>query len=160
VVSVDAAGGGSEGDYCAVQAIDQLTGMQCAELQARMSPRELAKAAAEIATEYNGAMLVVERNNHGATVLAYLEQMAGANVYVGRDGMAGWLTDVASRPRMLSELAVLLTCAPGLFRSRRLLQEMRSFVVDEHGRAAAATGCHDDLVMSMAIGQAVRGMIA
>lgn len=160
VVSVDAAGGGSEGDYGAVQVIDQATGMQCAELQARMSPRELAKTAAEIAHEYNGAMLVVERNNHGTAVLAYLEQEIGANVFVGRDGVPGWLTDAASRPRMLSELAVLLASSPRLFQSERLLQEMRSFVVDAHGRAAAAAGCHDDLVMSMAIGQAVRASIA
>lgn len=160
VASVDAAGGGSDGDFCAVQVIDQATGMQCAELQARMSPRELASRAAAIAREYNGGMIVVERNNHGTAVLAYLEQEAGANVYVGRDGMPGWLTDVASRPRMLSALAVLLASSPELFRSERLLQEMRSFVVDTHGRAAAAAGCHDDLVMSMAIGQAVRQMIA
>ncbi len=160
VVSVDAAGGGSAGDYCAVQVIDQTTGMQCAELQARMSPRELARQTAEIAREYNGGMIVVERNNHGAAVLAHLEQEAGANVFVGRDGMPGWLTESASRPRMLSELAVLVSSSPGLFRSERLLQEMRSFVVDTHGHAAAAAGCHDDLVMSMAIGQAVRGMIA
>jgi len=160
VVSVDAAGGGSEGDYCAVQVLDQATGMQCAELQARMQPRELARRAAEIAREYNGGMIVVERNNHGAAVLAYLEQEPSVNVFVGRDGMPGWLTESASRPRMLSQLAVLLSSSPGLFRSDRLLQEMRSFVVDTHGRAAAAVGCHDDLVMSMAIGQAVRGMIA
>jgi len=93
-------------------------------------------------------------------VLAYLEQEPSVNVFVGRDGMPGWLTESASRPRMLSQLAVLLSSSPGLFRSDRLLQEMRSFVVDTHGRAAAAVGCHDDLVMSMAIGQAVRGMIA
>jgi hypothetical protein len=40
--------------------------------------------------------------------------------------------------------------------SRRLLAECRTFVADERGRAAAAAGSHDDLVMAMAIGQAVR----
>lgn len=40
--------------------------------------------------------------------------------------------------------------------SERLLLECRSFAVDEHGRAAAARGAHDDLVMSMAIAHAVR----
>jgi hypothetical protein len=101
-------------------------------------------------------MLVVERNNHGAAVLAYLEQERGVNVFVDRDGLPGWLTDASSRPRMLSRLAVLLSSSRSLFRSGRLLAEMRSFVVDERGRAAAAMGCHDDLVMSMAIAQAVR----
>ena len=70
--------------------------------------------------------------------------------------MPGWLTDSASRPRMLGRLAVLLSSQPELLASERLLLECRSFVTDEHGRAAAATGTHDDLVMSMAIAQAVR----
>ncbi|MEZ2347377.1 terminase [Terriglobus sp. RCC_193] len=156
IAAVDVAGGGSEGDYSAVQVVDIATGMQCAELQMKMSPRDLTKVAAEIAQEYNSAMLVVERNNHGAAVLAYLEQERGVNVFVDRDGLPGWLTDAASRPRMLSGLAVLLPASRSLFRSGRLLAEMRSFVVDERGRAAAAVGCHDDLVMSMAIAQGVR----
>jgi len=160
VLGVDVAGGGSEGDFSAVQVVDVATGMQCAELQVRVSPRDLAKAAAEIARMYNGAMLVVERNNHGAAVLAYLENEPGANVFVGRDGMPGWLTDAASRPRALSALMRLVSAENGMFHSERLMEEMRCFVVDEHGRAAAASGCHDDLVMAMAIAQDVRARIA
>ncbi len=160
VLGVDAAGGGSRGDFAAVQVIDQKTGMQCAELQARLGPADLARASAELAREYNGGLLAVERNNHGAAVLAYLKQMAaeqaGLRLYAGRDGMAGWLTDVASRARMLSEFAALVSREPELIASERLLLECRSFVTDEHGRAAAARGAHDDLVMSMAIAQAVR----
>lgn len=160
IAAVDVAGGGSDGDYSAVQVLDVATGMQCAELQVKLSPRELARIASEISREYKGAMLVVERNNHGAAMLAYLEQERGVNVFVDRDGVPGWLTDAASRPRMLSALAVLLSSSRSLFHSERLLAEMRSFVVDERGRAAAAKGCHDDLVMSMAIAQAVRSRMA
>lgn len=160
IAGVDPAGGGSEGDFSAVQVIDLATGVQCGELQARLAPRDLAKVAADLAREYNRAMLVVERNNHGLAVMAYLEHQSDGNIYTGRDGLPGWSTDVASRPRMLSGLAVLLSQHPELFRSERLLGECRSFVTDEHGRAAAARGSHDDLVMSMAIAQAVRGIIA
>lgn len=161
IVAADAAGGGSEGDFAAVQVIDRQTGVQCAELQARLAPRDLARAVAELAREYNGALLTVERNNHGAAVLAYLErEMAGSaapvTLYEGADRMPGWLTDAASRPRMLGGLAALLSAQPELFQSERLMLECRSFVTDAHGRAAAAPGAHDDLVMSMAIAQAVR----
>jgi len=38
-----------------------------------------------------------------------------------------------------------------------LLGECRTFVAGEKGRAGAASGAHDDLVMSMAVAQAVRG---
>ncbi len=157
IVAADAAGGGSEGDFAAVQVIDRATGRQCAELQARLPPRDLARSAAELAREYNGALLVVERNNHGSAVLAFLETEPGPlQLYAGPDRMPGWLTDAGSRPRMLSSLAVLLSQQPGLIASDRFLQECRSFVTDERGRAAAARGAHDDLVMSMAIAQAVR----
>jgi hypothetical protein len=156
IIAADAAGGGSAGDFAAVQVIDEGTGMQCAELQARLSPRELAHAAADLAREYNGALLVVERNNHGNAVLALLESEGGLNLYLGRDRMPGWLTDAASRPRMLQEFAKVLCQRPELIASERLLLECRSFAVDEHGRAAAARGSHDDLVMSMAIAHAVR----
>ncbi len=161
IVAADPAGGGSEGDFAAVQVIDRATGVQCAELQARLSPRDLARVAAELAREYNGALLVVERNNHGSAVLAYLEkELAGCaapvTLYESADRMPGWLTDSASRPRMLGRLAVLISSQPELMASGRLLLECRSFVTDEHGRVAAAAGAHDDLVISMAIAQAVR----
>ena len=157
VVAADAAGGGNAGDFAGVQVIDVATGMQCAELQARLSPRDLARVSADLAKEYNGAQLVIERNNHGAAVLAFLEKDETAiNLYVGHDRMPGWLTDAGSRPRMLREFATLLCQRPELIASERLLLECRSFAVDEHGRAAAARGSHDDLVMSMAIAQAVR----
>lgn len=93
IVAADAAGGGNGGDFAAVQVVDEATGMQCAELQARLSPRELARAAAGLAREYNGASLVVERNNHGGAVLAFLESEGGFHLYSGHDRMPGWLRD-------------------------------------------------------------------
>ena len=43
-----------------------------------------------------------------------------------------------------------------LFRSQRLLREMKTFVRHPDGHAAAAEGAHDDCVMAMAIALAVR----
>ena len=71
-------------------------------------------------------------------------------------GKLGWLTNVASRPRMLANLSALLAAAPEMFCSLRLLAECRSFVRNQDGSPAAAPGAHDDSVMAMAIAQAVR----
>ena len=155
IVAADPAGGGADGDYAALQVIDRANGAQCAELQARWTPRQLAEQAATLAREYNGALLVVERNNHGAAMLAYLEREPGLEVYRGGDGALGWLTTSASRDAMLGALQVLLSNEAHLLRSRRLLEECRSFV-DKEGRMEAAAGAHDDLVLAMAIAQAVR----
>lgn len=156
VVAVDSAGGGEDGDFAAVQVIDRVTGLQCAELQERLRPADLAKAAVELAKEYGGALIAVERNNHGAAVLAYIETSERyAHVY--RQGSeAGWLTSATSKPEMTARIGSLLEQSPEMFNSTRLLAECRTFVGRERGKTGAANGAHDDLVMAMAVAQAVR----
>jgi hypothetical protein len=156
IVSVDTAGGGADGDFAAVQVIDVATGMQCAELQERLAPLELAREAARLAREFGGALVVVERNNHGSAVLAYLSTVERYERVYRQAGQAGWLTTMASKPEMVSGLAALLVDRPQMFMSRRLLAECRTFVRGDYGRSGAANGTHDDLVMSMALAQAVR----
>jgi len=108
-------------------------------------------------------MIAVERNNHGAAVLAYLEtserypRVWSAKGAGGSE--AGWLTTAASKPEMIARLGQMLEESPEMFRSRRLLGECRTYVATERGRTGAAGGAHDDLVMSMAVAQAVRAAI-
>jgi len=154
IVAVDPAGGGSEGDYAAVQVIERASGAQCAELQQRLRPQELTRAAVALAVEYSTpgrpALLVIERNNHGHGVLAHLQgNEPYGNVY-GSDDVPGWLTTCSSKPAIVSNMDALLVEEPGLFRSRRLLEECRTFVTHPNGRLGAANGAHDDCVMAMA----------
>jgi len=155
-VAVDTAGGGEDGDFAAVQVIEMATGLQCAELQERLRPSELARVAAELAKEYGGALVAVERNNHGAAVIAYLQTSEGYRRLYRQGGEAGWLTTSASKPEMVARLGVLLRESALMFKSRRLLGECRTFVAGERGRTSAASGAHDDLVMAMGVAQAVR----
>ena len=156
LIAVDTAGGGSDGDYAAVQIIDMDTGAQCGELQQRLGTLELAHVAATLGREYGGALIAVERNNHGAGVLAYLDAVQHyARVYE-QAGVAGWLTSAGSKPAMVSRLGALLVELPELFSSRRLLEECRTFISHPGGRTGAARGTHDDCVMAMALGHAVR----
>ena len=156
VVAVDTAGGGSGGDYAAAQVIDQATGAQCAELREHLSPLELARETAALARLYNGAVVAVERNNHGAGVLAYLEVGERYPHLYEQHGLTGWLTTAASKPTAISRLGALLAGQPELFRSARLLRECRTYIHQPNGSTGAATGAHDDCLMAMAIGQAVR----
>ena len=104
---------------------------------------------------YNNALLVVERNNHGYGVLAHLRAEGSANVF--RDGgQDGWLTSAVSRPAMVENLAAVLATEPKLFRSRRLLNEFRTFVRHPDGSSGAAGGAHDDCVMATAVALAAR----
>lgn len=155
IVGVDTAGGGARGDYSAVQVIERESGLQCAELQQKLAPQQLAAASIALAEEYNGALIAVERNNHGAAVLAHLGNAKYANVYAS-NGQQGWLTSLASKPLMIARLGSLLRDRPQLFYSQRLLGEMRSYITQSNGGTGAAAGAHDDCVMAMAVAQAVR----
>jgi hypothetical protein len=54
---------------------------------------------------------------------------------------------------------VLLSERSELFQGARLLEECRTFISTQSGRAEAARGAHDDCVMAMAIAQAVRAEV-
>lgn len=156
LVAVDTAGGGSDGDFAAVQVIEIKTGLQCAELRQRLGPLDLANAAADMAREYGNARIAVERNNHGAGVLAYLDSVQHYADVFEMDGVAGWLTTAGNKPQMVARMGALLMQSPEMFQSARLLEECRTFIHWPNGRTGAANGAHDDCLMAMAIAQSVR----
>ena len=156
LVALDPAGGGSEGDYSALEAIDMGTGLQCAEFAGHMGGLELAQFAANVAAEYNHAWLVVERNGVGSGVLAFLESSCHYDRIYQQGGQAGWLTSSLSRPATINKLGVALVDAAQIFQSRRLLDECHSFVRLPNGAMGARAGAHDDRVMAMAIALAAR----
>src|SRR5207237_1327250 len=136
LIGVDPAGGGSEGDYSCAEVVERKSGIQCAELRGHFPPRELATKLIELANYYCGALLVIERNNHGHGVLAHLQVLGYLHVY--RQGeQDGWWTSAVSRPAMVETLAAVLAEEPELFGSRRLLNEFRTFVRHADGKSAA-----------------------
>jgi hypothetical protein len=156
LVAVDPAGGGSAGDYSAAQVLEMEAGLQCAEFAGHVGGLELAQVASSLAAEYNQAWLVVERNNHGSGVLAYLHQPCGYVRVYEQNGQPGWLTTSMSRPAALGRLGATLVDAPERFKSRKFLAECRSFVRLAGGGTGAQPGTHDDRVMAMAIALAAR----
>jgi hypothetical protein len=156
IIGVDAAGGGAGGDYAAAQVIERSSGLQCAELRARLTPALLAARVAALAREYNHALVAVERNNHGHGVLAHLTAGEQYENLYEQGGQPGWLTTAASRPRLVENFSAVLAAEPQLFNSPRLLHECRTFVRRADGSAAAAPGTHDDCILALAVALAVR----
>jgi hypothetical protein len=156
LVAVDPAGGGTEGDYSAVQVMDVQMGLQCAELRCKASGYEFALEVEKLAKEYNQALVVVERNNHGSGILAYLAGVCRYPHIFEQSGQQGWLTSTLSRPLMIGALGAALVETPGIFLSERLLRECRTFVRHRNGKMAAQNGEHDDCLMAMAMALEVR----
>lgn len=155
IIGVDTAGGGADGDYACGEVIERETGMQCAELHGHFLPQELATRVSALARKYEGALVAVERNNHGHAVLAHLGFAKCKNLYE-QGGQLGWLTTAANRPAMIENMAAVLVAEPQLFHSATLLDECRTFWRNADGSSGATEGTHDDCVIAMAVALAVR----
>jgi len=105
-------------------------------------------------------MIVVERNNHGSGVLAYLGGVCRYPNLYRQGGQEGWLTSSLSRPGTIGTLASALVESPAGFHSRRLLKECRTFVRLRNAKTGAQSGTHDDCAMAMAIGLSARAEMA
>jgi len=168
ILGADVAEGISGGDYSAAEVIDAETGLQCAEIQVQWPIQRFAEEVARLGHHYNRALLAIERNNHGHAVLNALQHhLEYSPIYRHRDAIdgamkAGWPMNAKTKPEAVTALARMIQAAPSVFLSRRLLEECRSFDYGDDGEMAARKGTHDDLVIAMAIAQAVRaqgGMI-
>lgn len=159
LVAADPAGGGSEGDYSAVEVLEMKTGMQCAEFAAHVGGLELANFLVKLAEEYNDAWIAVERNNHGHSVLGMLENVCHYERIYRHKDQAGWNTTHANRPAIIGDLNGFVAEEANRIMSKRFLMECRSFVRLAGGGSGARSGTHDDRVMAMAIGLAVRAAL-
>lgn len=162
IIGADVAEGGAEGDFSAAVVLDLETGLQCAELMARWPLARFAQELARLGERYNGALIAVERNNHGHAVLYALQHQFNYGPlyqHAERDGGAGkigWLMNARTKPQAIGALGKMLRDAPATFASRRLLEQCRSFAYGDDGAMAALPGTHDDLVIAAAIALAVR----
>src|SRR5262249_17526530 len=106
--------------------------------------------------EYNRALVAVERNNHGYTVLELLKRIEDYSPLFATQGEDGWLTNRKTRPPLLERFTAFLIESPESISSRRLLEECRTFIRRADGTPAAAQGTHDDCIFAMAIALAAR----
>ena len=99
---------------------------------------------------------MVERNNHGHSILALAQTVCKYERIYTQHGQPGWLTTSISRPAVLARFDVALVEHPECFHSRALLAECRTFVRTSNGATGARPGTHDDRIMAMAIGLEAR----
>lgn len=151
VIAIDPSEG-TGGDPGAAVVYDRESGEHVATVHGQFAPWELARIGAEVGLEYNRALLIVERNNHGRSVLDALTQsIRYGNVYVDRDKKHGWNNTSSSRPAALDALFDAHREKRWSSPDRTSLSEMLTFVVKDDGKAEAAKGAHDDLVIAHAI---------
>ncbi|SEA53576.1 hypothetical protein SAMN05421743_105209 [Thalassobacillus cyri] len=161
VLASDVAEGKANGDYSAAHVVDWETNEQVAEVHGHWDPDIFGKKLAVVGWYYNTALIGVERNNHGHSVLnTLINQVGYENLYhhVDYDSangeerkVPGWPTDPKTRPIMMSDLRTVMREQSMKVNSATLLNELFTFIVNDQGKEEAQSGCHDDLVMALAI---------
>jgi hypothetical protein len=157
-IGVDTAEGLGHGDQSCVQVLDVASGEQCACYCERIPPDLLAVVAYRIGLWYNGALLVVEANNHGIATLTTLRNMRYRSLFRRRQinrlynratEEFGFKTTRSSKPLVISALDEALRADEVVIHEAESITELKGYVRDEAGRMGGSP--FDDRVIALAL---------
>lgn len=158
VIGADTAGTGQ--DYFTAKVIDNVTGRCVATLRKQRIDEDLfAEQIYCLGKYYNNAFIGIE-TNYSRHPMRVLRQLGYTNLYVHRQltttadipsDYYGFVTSSVTRPIIISNLVTVMRENLMLETDRETLKEMTTFIKRDDGKAAAADGAHDDLVISSAI---------
>lgn len=164
VLGVDVALGTESGDYSTIHVIDRDTLDVVYVHECRVEPVEFSTIVYAVGKYYNNAFVGIERNNHGATVVAKMRDMGYRNMYSSipkwkirhehGDKHWGWTTTPSTKPRLVDQLGEALNSGEYGIRDERTLIQLRGFtrrVSPGGGTITFFSSPHDDLVISLAI---------
>ena len=175
IVTADVARGDGS-DYSAFHVIEPESLTQVAEFKGQLTTKDFGNMLVNVATEWNDALLVIENNNVGwATIqqvldrgyknlyYTYKSDVLDSDVFLAKgydlvskiDMVAGFTMSHKVRPLAISKFDLLTREKSIIFRSKRFMDELATFIWKE-GKAQAANGYNDDLVMCMCQGIWVR----
>jgi hypothetical protein len=125
-----------------------------------IDPEKFAYILKDIGHKYNDAYIVPEANNHGILTVAVLDKVYPVRL-IHRNHMTatgieekqlhglGYRTTARNKPLMIGRLRTILAHELTIH-SPLLKTQLSTFIEHEDGKLAAADGCQDDTVMSMA----------
>jgi len=142
-----------------------------AEYQGKPTPDLYANMLNQVGREFGNAMIVVENNSIGYTVLDKLIEFGYSNIYYSikstheyveqhigeykNSAIAGFSTTSKTRPLIVAKLEEFIRNKLIKTYSSRLANELRTFIW-YNGKPQSMRGYNDDLVMALAIGCWVR----
>lgn len=152
---------GTSNDYSVAEVISRRKMEVVARFRAKLPVDAFAKELERLSYFYNTALLGVERNNQGIAVLVVLNSLYYPNLFykedtndVGESSVSklGWITDVRSRPVMISDLGMYIRNNEIQIHDQVTINELMTFVrTDNKPDGEAQSGCWDDCVMALAI---------
>ena len=177
IVSADVARGDGE-DFSAAHVLD-ITGekpTQVAEYKGGFGTKDFGNFLVALATEYNNALLIVERESYGWATLNQIIEREYKNLFYSsadlkyvdvqhqlsnrydRDDkklVPGFSTNMKTRPLIIDNLEHYFREMAIEIYSKRTLAELETFIW-KNSKPIAMDGYNDDLVMSLCIGLWIR----
>lgn len=162
VIGGDTAGEGS--DYFTAHVIDNITGKQVAVMKREFDEIEYTRQMYCLGNYYNYALVGIEANFSTYPIkeldrLGYDKQFIREteDTYTHKKKQSlGFKTTRVTRPLILGQLQKIVLENVIQINDRETLEEMLTFTRNERGRVEAESGCHDDLVMGLAISFYIR----
>lgn len=112
IIGADPAEGNPTSDDSSCVVLDKMSGEEVATFSGKFEPTAFAQYVEMLGVWYNKAELMVERNNHGHTVVAWFREHSKLVLLKGQDGDYGWATSGKSK-------AQIYTTAAEVFRDSR-----------------------------------------
>lgn len=177
VISVDVArGDGMDFSACHVLDMSGTTVIQSAEYKGTLGTKDFGNFLVALATEYNTALLIVERENVGWATLQQIIDREYSNTFYSsadlkyvdtqhqmtnriyaeeRKLVPGFSTNIKTRPLVINTIDMYMREKAIEIYSKRTISEFDTFIW-KNGKAIAMEGYNDDLVLSLGIGLWVR----
>tara|TARA_B100000214_G_scaffold53891_2_gene34338 strand:- start:1537 stop:3123 length:1587 start_codon:yes stop_codon:yes gene_type:complete len=170
MISADVARGDGK-DFSVFQVFDLTTMEIVAEYQGKVTPDVFSRVLYDAGLEFGQALLVVENNSVGYSVLEKLRESRYPNLYYSlkstheyveefraenmSNAVCGFTMSMKTRPLIIAKLEEFIRNGIIKIYSSRLISEMRTFIWN-NGRPEAMRSYNDDLIISCAIGCWVR----
>lgn len=154
IMGVDC-GYGTGGDNSVFYIINSSGNIVCSGVSSELRPSQFAAVAMDLATQYNMALIVVEKQGPGQSAVDYLQDAGYPNLFKHDDkDYYGWNTNNVSRTRMFYHISNYIQTKASPIPDIGLVSELRTLVINKHAlgeRPEARKGNTDDRVLAFGI---------
>lgn len=153
VMGADPAEGNPTSDDSAATVLDAVTGEEMAALAGKFQPQVFGGHLDALGRYYNFAPILVERNNHGHAVIAWLLDYGGLPILAGLDDRPGWVSSSLGKTVLYDNLTESIRDKAILLHSFGTYMQVSSI----EGRSLRAPeGLHDDRADGLALANVAR----
>lgn len=159
-IGADVAEGLANGDYSCAFVGDGETFDMVAKWHGHIDPDLFGLELIKLGKYYNYGYIGVENNNHGLTTLTTIKKAEYWNIYFSKSydkisdkitQKVGWSTNGRTKPLMIDKLGEFIReMLIGIY-DDEAISECLTYVIEDNGKTNAQSGCHDDMVIAIAI---------